>query len=152
MGTKLTAETGIGGGKEKEKEKEAAIEKIVLNAQSFAFKGWPLRTLFPFIDSDEIRHLPIANLELTYSENESDNPLYQRGLRLEVDVQLRDGLQWVGESIKNLFRSYGPASHDSSQRVALGEARLVQATQAREAGSPRLLQRHVAQAVEHGRV
>jgi hypothetical protein len=60
---------------------------------------------FPFIDSDEIRHLPIANLELTYSEDESDNPLYQRGLRLEVDVQLRDGLQWVGESIKNLFRS-----------------------------------------------
>lgn len=123
--TKLTAETGVddtevkmnggvkdkatskktGNKNEKEEEKDPAREKVTINVHSKAFQGKPLGALFPFIDSDDIRNLPIANLELTYSGEKFKNPLHQPGLRLEIDVQLRDGLKWVGDSIKGLFGS-----------------------------------------------
>ena len=98
--------TSIKTGDKKEKEeKEPPREKVTINTQSLAFQGKPLGALFPFIDNDNIKSLPIANLELTYSEDKTKNPLHQPGLRLELDVQLKDSLQWVGDAIKGLFGS-----------------------------------------------
>ncbi|KAH7310920.1 hypothetical protein B0I35DRAFT_439890 [Stachybotrys elegans] len=84
---------------------EPAREKVVLNAQSLMFQGRPLGTLFPFINSKDIANLPIASLELTYSEEKTKNPLHKPGLRLEVDIELKDSLEWAGDSIKALFGS-----------------------------------------------
>ncbi|GAB1318702.1 hypothetical protein MFIFM68171_08912 [Madurella fahalii] len=84
---------------------QSATEKVILNAQSLAFKGKPLASLFPFIASVDIKNLPIANLELTYSADKSNNSLHKPGLRLEVDVELKGNLQWVGDAMKTLFGS-----------------------------------------------
>ncbi|GAP86904.1 hypothetical protein SAMD00023353_2400470 [Rosellinia necatrix] len=91
--------------KEVETENDPVREKIVIDSRSLAFAGKPLATLFPYIESEDIKNLPIANLELTYSEDETKNPLYQPGLRLELDVQLKGCLKWAGDAIKNLFGS-----------------------------------------------
>lgn len=90
-------------GARKDDAKEPAREKIAINAQSLALGGKPLATLFPFIDSEDFKSLPITNLELTYSEDKTQNPLQQPGLRLELDVQLQGCLYWVGDAIKSLF-------------------------------------------------
>ncbi|KAI1087089.1 hypothetical protein F5B19DRAFT_486997 [Rostrohypoxylon terebratum] len=93
--------------KHKDTQLESATEKVILNAQSLAFKGKPLASLFPFIDSDDIKNLPIANLELSYSADKSDNPVHKPGLYLEVDIELEGNLQWVGDAMKTLFGSSG---------------------------------------------
>ncbi|KAM0514405.1 hypothetical protein ACHAPE_006698 [Trichoderma viride] len=97
-------------------EKEPAREKVVLNAQSLMFQGRPLGTLFPFINNKDIANLPIASLELTYSEEKTKNPLHKPGLRLEVDIELKDSLEWAGDSIKALFGSldHTPTIHLSA--------------------------------------
>jgi hypothetical protein len=99
--------TGASTREEKEvsTEEEAAREKVVINSQSLMLQGQPLGTLFPFINNNDISSLPISSLELTYPEEVTENPLYKPGLRLEVDVELLDGLAWVGDSIKALFGS-----------------------------------------------
>jgi hypothetical protein len=75
-----------------------------------------LASLFPFIDNDDFKKLPLANLELTYSSGYSDHPIHKPGLYLEVDVQLRDSLHFVGDAIKRLFGSpdHPPTIHLSA--------------------------------------
>ncbi|OCL00817.1 uncharacterized protein K441DRAFT_710237, partial [Cenococcum geophilum 1.58] len=86
-----------------DKKTEPAREKVMLDPKSFQFAGEPLGTLFPFLESSIIKNLPIESLEFTYSEEEEENSFYPPGLRLEVDVLFKDGLQWAGDLLKNLF-------------------------------------------------
>jgi len=88
-------------------ESHSATEKVILNLQSLAFNGMPLASLFPFIDNEDIKALPIANLELTYSAD-TYKTLHKPGLRLEADLELKNDLQWVGDAIKSLFGSNHP--------------------------------------------
>ena len=85
----------------------SATEKVILNLKSLALNGTPLASLFPFIDNQSLKILPIANLELTYS-TDTHNPLHKPGLRLELDLELKDSVQWVGDAIKTLFGSDHP--------------------------------------------
>lgn len=93
----------------------SATEKVIISPESLAFEGHTLASLFPFIDSEEIKNLPIANLELTYSADEPNKLFHKPGLRLEVDIQLKGVLQWVGDAIKTLF---GSADHPPTIRLS----------------------------------
>ncbi|KNG89245.1 hypothetical protein ANOM_002147 [Aspergillus nomiae NRRL 13137] len=89
------------GKKDKEK-KEPAREKVKINPQSLALLGKPLGTLLPFLESEEIKSLPIENLEFTYCEEKSGH-FFPPGLRLEVDVSLKGSLQWVTDALQKMF-------------------------------------------------
>ncbi|KAI1812808.1 hypothetical protein GGS20DRAFT_518042 [Poronia punctata] len=94
----------VGG--EKDGNAGPVREKVIIDVKHQALSGQPiLAKLLPYIDCLDMTSLPIANLELTYSEEKSNNPLYQPGLCLELDVQLNGSLQWVSDAIKNLFGS-----------------------------------------------
>ncbi|KAF5965410.1 hypothetical protein FCOIX_12975 [Fusarium coicis] len=86
---------------------EPAREKIKLNTESFSLKGQPLGKLFPSINDNNLKNLPVENLELTYSE-EKKNFLFKPGLRLEVDVLFKDSLAWAGDALKKLFGPNNP--------------------------------------------
>jgi hypothetical protein len=92
----------IGKKEEKEKKKEPAREKVKINPRSLALLGQPLGTIFPFLESDELKRLPIENLEFTYCE-ESSGHFSPPGLRLEADVPLKDSLQWAKEALHKMF-------------------------------------------------
>jgi hypothetical protein len=85
----------------------SATEKVILNLKSIALNGTLLASLFPFIDDPKLKTLPIANLELTYS-TDTHNTFRNPGLRLELDLELKGQLQWVGDAIKTLFGSDHP--------------------------------------------
>lgn len=105
----------------KEKKEEPAREKVKINPQSLALQGKPLGTIFPFIESDDIKWLPIEKLHFTYSE-EKENFLFPPGLRLEADVPFKDSLQWAGDALKKLFGQHTPpkaihlSAHLSNER------------------------------------
>jgi len=61
-----------------------------------------LGTLLPFLESNEIKNLPIENLEFTYCEEKSGH-FFPPGLRLEVDVLLKDSLQWATDALQKMF-------------------------------------------------
>ena len=89
---------------DKKEKKEPAREKVKINPKSLSLSGKPLGTLFPFLEGKEIGNLPIKNLEFTYCE-EKEGHFFPSGLRLEVDVLLKDRLQWVGDGLKHMFGS-----------------------------------------------
>lgn len=89
----------------KDNPKEPVRERIVINAQSIAFGGKPLEALFPFIDSEDFKNLPIANLELSYFKDETPDLIQKPGLRLNLDIQLVGCLSWVGDAMKSLFET-----------------------------------------------
>ncbi|KAI1451228.1 hypothetical protein F4805DRAFT_464043 [Annulohypoxylon moriforme] len=103
-----TSKKRVGDRAPKGDAKEPAREVISIDARSQVFGEKPLAALFPFIDSEDFQNLPIANLELTYSEDKVQNPLRQPGLRLELDVKLEGCMCWVGDAIKNLFGTSKP--------------------------------------------
>ncbi|KAL3247338.1 hypothetical protein ABHI18_012444 [Aspergillus niger] len=80
-----------------------AQEKVSINVHNIALGGKPMAAFFPFIDSEEFKNLPVANVELTYSEGKTQSPVQKPGLRLELDVELSGCLSWVGDTIKRLF-------------------------------------------------
>ncbi|KAI0887862.1 uncharacterized protein GGS22DRAFT_197773 [Annulohypoxylon maeteangense] len=82
---------------------ESSLEVISIDAQSLALGGKPLEALLPFIDSEDFKNLPIANLRLTYSEKVIQSSFQQPGLRLELDIPLQGCLDWVGDAIEILF-------------------------------------------------
>ncbi|KAE8131103.1 hypothetical protein BDV38DRAFT_289020 [Aspergillus pseudotamarii] len=90
------------GDNKTEENKEPVREKIKLNPDSLALKGQPLGTLFPFIDDEDLKKIPITNLEFTYCE-EKQGTFFLPGLRLEVDVMLKDSLQWASDTLKTIF-------------------------------------------------
>ncbi|KIL93781.1 hypothetical protein FAVG1_02342 [Fusarium avenaceum] len=92
----------------KDKKKDAPVmEKIKFNTENVYHKSELLSTLFSFINNDKFKNLPVENVEITYSE-EKNNFLYKPGLRLELDVSLKDGLAWVGNALNNLFDPKDP--------------------------------------------
>ncbi|KAE8153299.1 hypothetical protein BDV25DRAFT_137055 [Aspergillus avenaceus] len=115
-GNNKGTETGVNDNTEKSEEDqqddsaentEPAREKVKLNPQSLALKGQPLGTLFPFMENDQIKNLPVENLEFTYCE-ESQGYLFKPGLRLEVDVLFRDSLQWANDGLRKIFGGQKP--------------------------------------------
>ncbi|KAE8421243.1 hypothetical protein BDV36DRAFT_305117 [Aspergillus pseudocaelatus] len=112
--------------KEKEK-KEPAREKVKINPKSLALLGKPLGTLLPFLESEEIKSLPIENLEFTYCEEKS-GAFFPPGLRLEVDVPLTGSLQWATDALQKMFdfalrgyfEDFGCQTWDILQFKALG--------------------------------
>lgn len=88
--------------KQDEEEKEPVREKVKINPKSLALMGKPLGTLLPFLESEEIQSLPIENLEFTYCEEKSGH-FFPPGLRLEVDVMLKDSLQWATDALQKMF-------------------------------------------------
>lgn len=87
---------------EKEKEKEPAREKVKIDPKSLALLGKPLGTLLPFLESEEIKSIPIENLEFTYCEEKNSN-FFPPGLRLEVDVLLKNSLQWATDGLHKIL-------------------------------------------------
>lgn len=96
-------------GKKSDKEKEPVRERVLLNPKSHYLKGKPLGTIFPFLESDTIKNLPIQNLEFTYNEKE-ENFLSPPGLRLEVDVLFKDKLQWASDGLRKIFGQKAPST------------------------------------------
>ena len=105
---KEKTEEGKGGkdGKEekgeKEKKKEPAREKVKIDPKSLALLGKPLGTLLPFLESEEIERIPVENLEFTYCEEKNSNFL-PPGLRLEIDVLLKNSLQWATDGLHKIL-------------------------------------------------
>ena len=89
---KEKTEEGKGGKDGKEKKKEPAREKVKIDPKSLALLGKPLGTLLPFLASEEIKRIPVENLEFTYCEEKNSNFL-PPGLRLEINVLLKNSLQ-----------------------------------------------------------
>lgn len=89
---KEKTEEGKGGKDGKEKKKEPAREKVKIDPKSLALLGKPLETLLPFLASEEIKRIPVENLEFTYCEEKNSNFL-PPGLRLEINVLLKNSLQ-----------------------------------------------------------
>ena len=87
---------------EKEKKKEPAREKVKIDLKSLALFGKPLGTLLPFLESEEIKRIPVENLEFTYCEEKNSNFL-PPGLRLEVDVLLKNSLQWATDGLHKIL-------------------------------------------------
>ena len=58
--------------------------------------------MFPFVNDETFKNLPVENLEITYSEEEK-NWLFEPGMRLELDIPFKHALAWVGDSLKTLF-------------------------------------------------
>lgn len=85
-----------------EDDSEPAREKAILNPESYALKGKPLGTLFPFIDDIDLQKMPITNLAFTYCE-EKQSAFFPPGLHFEADVQLKDSLQWASDALKSMF-------------------------------------------------
>lgn len=108
---------------EANKKPEPTREKVNLNPKSYELAGQPLTTLFPFLENDCFKNLPIENLAFTYSEEEeSIFSCFSPGLHLEADVLLMDGLQWAGDLLKKLFGHHEPptsihlSAHFSNER------------------------------------
>lgn len=89
---------------DKKEKKEPAREKVKINPKSLSLFDKPLGTLFPFLEGKEIGNLPIENLEFTYFE-EKETQFSHVGLSLEVDVLLKDRLQWVSDGLEHIFKS-----------------------------------------------
>ena len=87
---------------EKEEKKEPAREKVKIDPKSLSLLGKPLGTLLPFLESEEIKSIPVENLEFTYSEEKNSNFL-PPGLRLEVDVLLKNSLQWATDGLHKIL-------------------------------------------------
>lgn len=87
---------------ESDDDSESAREKVTLNPESYALKGKPLGTLFPFIDNIDLQKMPITNLAFTYCE-EKQSAFFPPGLRLEADVPLKGNLQWASDALKSMF-------------------------------------------------
>lgn len=87
-----------------EDDSEPAREKVILNPDSYALKGKPLGTLFPFINDIDLQKMPITNLAFTYCE-EKQSAFFPPGLRLEADVELKDSMQWASDALKSMFGS-----------------------------------------------
>lgn len=64
----------------------------------------PLGILFPEIENKTIQKLPLKNLEFTFSNTEKES-LFPAGLRLQGDLELKDGLQFISDGLKNVFAS-----------------------------------------------
>lgn len=62
----------------------------------------PLAKLFPHIDLAPIKQLPIKDVEFTYTEDENDF-LYEKGLRLEGNVECTGHLQPVADMLKHIY-------------------------------------------------
>ncbi|KAF7627398.1 hypothetical protein AFLA_002779 [Aspergillus flavus NRRL3357] len=83
-------------------KKEPAREKVKINPKSLKLLGKPLGKILPFLESEELKSLPIENLEFTYCEEESGH-FFPPGLRLEVDVPLSGSLQWATDALQKMF-------------------------------------------------
>ncbi|PYI24786.1 hypothetical protein BO99DRAFT_349500 [Aspergillus violaceofuscus CBS 115571] len=77
----------------------------------------PLGILFPEIEQSTIQKLPLKNLEFTYSNKEKDS-LFPVGLRLEGDLEFKDGLQFVSDGLKNVFGADKGTALPSKLRVS----------------------------------
>lgn len=64
----------------------------------------PLGIFFPEIENKTIKALPLKNLEFTFS-NTKKEILFPEGLRLQGDLELKDGLQWISDGLKDVFGS-----------------------------------------------
>ncbi|KAK2754427.1 hypothetical protein FQN54_007071 [Arachnomyces sp. PD_36] len=89
-------------GEKSDDNTEPAREKIKLDTKNVALLGQPLGVLFPWIETEEIKNLPIENLEFTYSEEEQDHVL-PLGLYLSADLPLKGRLSWAGDALKKMF-------------------------------------------------
>lgn len=77
-------------------------EKVKLNSMSWSREESPLATLFPDIDLEAIKRLPITNVEFTYTDEEGDS-LHRPGMRLEGDVELTGRLQPAAEMLQRIY-------------------------------------------------
>ncbi|PYH44093.1 uncharacterized protein BP01DRAFT_343380 [Aspergillus saccharolyticus JOP 1030-1] len=99
--------------KDKDDDKDKPVqEKIKLEDMES-----PLAILFPEIEQSTIQKLPIKNLEFTYSNTEKDS-LFPVGLRLEGDLEFKDGLQFVADGLKNVFGSDKGTTLPSKLRIS----------------------------------
>ncbi|RAH80149.1 hypothetical protein BO86DRAFT_411095 [Aspergillus japonicus CBS 114.51] len=102
-----------GQAKEKDDKKDEPIqEKVKLKDMDS-----PLGILFPEIEQSTIQKLPLKNLEFTYSNKEKDS-LFPVGLRLEGDLEFKDGLQFVSDGLKNVFGADKGTTLPSKLRVS----------------------------------
>ena len=93
---------GEGEKGEKGEKKEPAREKVKIDPKSLALLGKPLGKLLPFLESEEIKSIPVENLEFTYCEEKNSN-FFPPGLRLEVDVLLKNSLQWATDGLHKIL-------------------------------------------------
>lgn len=77
----------------------------------------PLSVLFPEIENKAVEKLPIKNLAFTYS-NKAKDSLFPAGLRLEGDLELKDGLQFMSDALKNMFGNEKAAKLPTMLRVS----------------------------------
>ncbi|OJJ80050.1 uncharacterized protein ASPGLDRAFT_29331 [Aspergillus glaucus CBS 516.65] len=77
----------------------------------------PLSILFPEIENKAVEKLPIKNLAFTYS-NKAKDSLFPAGLRLEGDLELKDGLQFMSDALKNMFGNEKAAELPKVLRVS----------------------------------
>ncbi|GAB1201139.1 hypothetical protein APSETT444_010526 [Aspergillus pseudonomiae] len=77
----------------------------------------PLGIFFPEIENKTIKALPLKNLEFTFS-NTKKEILLPEGLRLQGDLELKDGLQWISDGLKNVFGSEKATELPSKIRVS----------------------------------
>ncbi|KAF4160219.1 hypothetical protein CNMCM6069_009290 [Aspergillus lentulus] len=107
---KLYVYQGDGATREKVKLGKIPLLEDGVGSTLSKLEDSPLGKLFPHIDLDAIKKLPIKNIEFTYSEEEDDF-LYPRGLRLEGDVEVSGGhLQPVADMLARIYgEKHAPA-------------------------------------------
>ena len=84
-------------GKKKDDKDAPVNEKVQLSDMDS-----PLSILFPEIENKAVEELPLKNLAFTYS-NKAEDSLFPAGLRLEGDLELKDGLQYMSDALKDVF-------------------------------------------------
>lgn len=96
----------------KDEEEKPIDEKVKLQDMES-----PLGIFFPEIENKTIKTLPLKNLEFTFSNTKKET-LLPDGLRLQGDLELTDGLQWVSDGLKDVFGSNKATELPSKIRVS----------------------------------
>jgi hypothetical protein len=94
-----TGEEPKKGEDDKDDKDKPVDEKVLLKDMES-----PLATLFPEIENKTIQKLPLKNLEFVFSNTEKES-LFPAGLRLQGDLELKDGLGFISDRLKDLFGS-----------------------------------------------
>lgn len=104
-------------GEEKDEKKKDDKDTPVDEKVKLKDMDSPLSILFPEIENKAVEKLPIKNLAFTYS-NKAKDSLFPAGLRLEGDLELKDGLQFMSDALKNMFGNEKAAELPKVLRVS----------------------------------